>query len=1238
VIDRLGEWREGTLEATEIERRLAAVLDSLPDGIAVQDAAASLVYVNPAAAGIFRFAGPAELRGCSTTDLASRVELVDETGRQLLPAALLESPAGSAASSVIGVRPAAPGDERWFLVNVSPLAFGGAAGLVMTTFHDVTERIRLDTGLRASEARYRRLVEAMPDIAWTTDPDGLVTMVNDRWAEYVGASPRVGTPLTVDDTIHPEDRTALADGWLACLASGDDLEVTARIRRHDGAFRWHLLRAVAVRDPDGAIQGWAGTTTDIDSAKRAEAELYAAEQAARRLAEAAADRTERLRRTTRAVAAAATATEVMQIVVAATCQATGARGGSIVRRDGDELVIGHAQGVDRRRVKRFRRFGIDTDLPIAEAIRTGQAVWLENLDATDIRNRVGAFADLSNAAACAVPMGPEHAPTAALGLLFSEPRVFSEDDRSFIVAHASLCAQALERVALAGAREELMRRLEDQRGRLETVLRQMPAGVLISDDAGTLVLSNAQAAEIWREPEASGLPARDATDRLAWHDDGSPYVKSDWPLARALGGATIVGEAIQIQRFDGARGWISVDAAPVRDRDGRIVAAVSTFTDVTEMREAQERQRFLGDASALLSSSLDYETTIERLAALAVPRMADWCSIDLVGANGALERPAIAHVDPSKVELAYELRLRVPPDPAAAAGVMAVIRTGKSELITDLPSEVFDSIADPELRRIIEDLQLHSYMCVPLVAGGEVLGAITFVGAESGRRYRQDDLAFAEELARRAASAVQNSRLFRDVSRYKRILDATLDAVFMFDPASLRLSYVNQGAIDQLGYDAGALLATTPTTLAVDLDDEQLRLLLRPLIEGRMESRTITLTLRHRSGRRLPVEVLLQHVVLPGEPGRIVAIARDIDDRVQAQARLQRLAEAEHARAAELNAVIRAMGEGVVVCGADGAITLTNPAAEELFPDAASRTYDAIIAQFEPSAAAPALGTRGGPVDLRLRGEAERWIEMSTYPVAARGPATEAEFDHGETIVLLRDVTVARQRQTVRDAFIGVLSHELRTPVTTIYAGSKVLARGSSSLDEDVRRSVFDDIHIEAERLHRLVEDVIALTRFGEEEAEIGDEPVLLQRILPAVVRSEEARWPGVSFVLRQASGLPTVVADATYVEQVVRNLLSNAAKYGGPESHVEVVVAGAGEEVLVRILDDGPGFPQGEADKLFDLYYRSPSTAGAASGAGIGLFVCARLIRAMGGRIWATSRPGGGAEFGFSLRVMAED
>ena len=115
------------------------------------------------------------------------------------------------------------------------------------------------------------------------------------------------------------------------------------------------------------------------------------------------------------------------------------------------------------------------------------------------------------------------------------------------------------------------------------------------------------------------------------------------------------------------------------------------------------------------------------------------------------------------------------------------------------------------------------------------------------------------------------------------------------------------------------------------------------------------------------------------------------------------------------------------------------------------------------------------------------------------------------------------------------------------------------------------------------------------------------------------------------------MTADPTYVEQVMRNLLSNAAKYSGPGSTVRAAASAAGSEVIVRIADDGPGFPLDEEDRLFELFFRSAGTARAAAGAGIGLFVCARLIRAMGGRIWAANRPEGGAEFGFALRVMDE-
>jgi signal transduction histidine kinase len=387
--------------------------------------------------------------------------------------------------------------------------------------------------------------------------------------------------------------------------------------------------------------------------------------------------------------------------------------------------------------------------------------------------------------------------------------------------------------------------------------------------------------------------------------------------------------------------------------------------------------------------------------------------------------------------------------------------------------------------------------------------------------------------------------------------------------------------------------------------------------------------------RSIPVEFVARPVELPDGAWVVVTIGRDVGERIEVQVRLQRLAQAEHARAAELNAVINAMGEAVIVCAADGTISLANPAAHRLFPEVDERTYADILAELhDPADAAPRLRSADGPVELPTRRDHDRWVEISTYPV-------NDTLGHGasgnETIVVMRDVTEARRREAVRETFIGVLSHELRTPLTTIFGGAKLLARDGSTLNEETRREIFRDIHVEAERLQRLVEDVVALNRFGEVPGEIGLEPVLFQRLLPRVVESEQDRWPGVTFALDVAPGLPTVSADPTYVEQVIRNLLSNAAKYSGAGSTVAVVVATREDEVVVRILDDGPGFPADEASRLFELFYRSPGTAGTASGAGIGLFVSARLMAAMGGRIWASPRDGGGAEFGFAIRVLHE-
>lgn len=185
---------------------------------------------------------------------------------------------------------------------------------------------------------------------------------------------------------------------------------------------------------------------------------------------------------------------------------------------------------------------------------------------------------------------------------------------------------------------------------------------------------------------------------------------------------------------------------------GRIRATEAAADQATKLG-------FLATASAELSSSLDYQTTLTKVAKLTVPILADWCAVEVVE-DGRLRTLAVAHVDPEKVELAEELQRRYPSDPQAATGAPNVVRSGVSELYPDISDEMLVAgTRDEEHLRLARELQLRSAICVPLTARGRVLGAFTLVSAESGRRYDADDLAFAEEVARRAAVAIDNAHL-----------------------------------------------------------------------------------------------------------------------------------------------------------------------------------------------------------------------------------------------------------------------------------------------------------------------------------------------------------------------------------------------------------------------------------------------------------------------------------------------
>jgi PAS domain S-box-containing protein len=288
----------------------------------------------------------------------------------------------------------------------------------------------------------------------------------------------------------------------------------------------------------------------------------------------------------------------------------------------------------------------------------------------------------------------------------------------------------------------------------------------------------------------------------------------------------------------------------------------------------------------------------------------------------------------------------------------------------------------------------------------------------------------------------------------------------------------------------------------------------------------------------------------------------------------------------------------------------------------------------------PSSGIRQSAVDdggvTRSDGTGRR-RDGVPFPVEiARSPFT---FD-GEpsNIVVVSDATWRHEADALRDRFIGVLSHELRTPVTSIFGGTQVLLTKGARLDDATRTDLLVDVAGEADRLQRIIENLLILARVERGADVLEVSPVLLHRLIPSVISRERVQAGGSTISASVPSSLPLVAADEDSLSLVMRNLLSNAAKYAGPHANIEVTVTVDGPtEVSVRVFDDGPGLDADEAASLFDLYYRSEATR-AAPGSGIGLFVCRELVKAMGGRIWAQPRPEGGAEFGFTLPVWVDD
>ncbi|HKP89375.1 MAG TPA: SpoIIE family protein phosphatase [Thermoleophilaceae bacterium] len=350
---------------------------------------------------------------------------------------------------------------------------------------------------------------------------------------------------------------------------------------------------------------------------------------------------------------------------------------------------------------------------------------------------------------------------------------------------------------LRGSHDELQAILD---GVADAITVQRPDGQLVyANDAAVRSLGFGSMEELMTTPVAEIVGRFQFTD-----ENGRPVPLESLPGRRALGGEAEPEPMLVRSRAVGEADdrWVRVKATAVFGDDGRPTAAINVLEDVTDVQEAAERQRFIARAGVILQSSLDYETTLTNVAELAVPRLADWCAVDVLEDDGGIRHVVVAHTDPSKVEIARELQRRYPVDPLSETGVPNVMRTRESEVYPEISDEMLvQGAIDAEHLAILRELGMRSVMIVPMVARGRMLGALSFVSAESRRTFGEEDLLLAQRLAGRCALAIDNARLFRERAHIARTLQESLLPPELPQPPGLEVAARFRAAGE--GFDVG---------------------------------------------------------------------------------------------------------------------------------------------------------------------------------------------------------------------------------------------------------------------------------------------------------------------------------------------------------------------------------------------------------------------------------------------------
>ncbi|AFZ67645.1 PAS domain S-box protein [Deinococcus peraridilitoris] len=668
------------------------------------------------------------------------------------------------------------------------------------------------------------------------------------------------------------------------------------------------------------------------------------------------------------------------------------------------------------------------------------------------------------------------------------------------------------------------------------------------------------------------------------------------------------------------------------------------------------RQQYLVEISDLLTSTLEPKVVLHHLAHLAVGHLADWCTVFLPNGD-ALEPAVVAHIHPEKIEALKGALHRWPIRVDADLGAGKAFRTGQPELIEWIDYEALRGVIPAEVLEEIERSCMRSVIDVPLIAQGRVLGVLEFVSTRKDRRYTQDDVNFAFDLAKRAAAALDNALLHEQASvserRFRSLVETSsqmvwqcsLDGVFT-EPQTQWEEFTGQADAQYRGW--GWLAAVHPA------DQSMVREAWTRSVETQQPYQ-LEYRLKRRDGQyrvmRARAELVRDNT---GVPREWMGVHQDVTERHQAQAALRE-------REARYRALVEHAVVGVALVAPDGTFLEINPACATMLgrTPAQLRQLSVLDVTYPEDRAETTLtlqGLRSGEMDaftltkryLRPDGSLV-WSSSSMSAVrSARGEAqyfvavlvdiTEQQRLQEELLAWQKTLEEQVRERTLAlihanqelEAFAYSVSHDLRAPVRHI-TGYLGLARRALGADSDPKVDRYLSVaEGAAERMDVLINAMLTLAKTSMQPLRQG--PVDLnelvhraQQDLESAIGGRHVRW--------EIAPLPRVIGDHATLQQVIMNLLSNAVKYTTlrDEAVIRVWAEENPQEWEVFVQDNGAGFDPKYQQRLFGVFQRL-HRAVEFEGIGVGLANVRRIVQRHGGRVWAHGKPDEGALFAFSL------